>query len=130
MCFGSVKAPKIVYQGPSAEEIQFQRQQLETYSQQSAAQQEQMTKQLQQQIEQANRDAETQRQQLEREQAQAAADMAAQQQGAYAATATQTDPVDAQVTETVKPKKKPGSSLQIGQGSVATAAGTGLNIGV
>jgi hypothetical protein len=130
MCFGGTKAPQIVYTGPSAEDVAAQRQQLEVYQQQSAAQQQQFAQSLQQQIEQANRQAEEQRKQLEQEQQLAMSELSAQQQGAYAASATLSEPVSAQVTEAIQPKKKPKASLKIAQGSMVTTEGAGLNIGV
>ena len=80
MCLGGTKAPQIVYSGPSAEDIAGQNASLQTYMQQSAAQQEQFASSLQKQIEQTNTQAAEQRQKLEQERAAAAADMAAQQQ--------------------------------------------------
>lgn len=131
MCFGRPSAPVIQYQGPSQADIDRQNRQLQLYMQQSAQQQQQFASSLQQQIDQANAAAEAQRRQLEQERQAATASMAAQQQSGYAvATATQTDPVNAQVTETVQPKKNPRNTLQIAPGSVAAAAGTGINIGV
>jgi hypothetical protein len=130
MCFGGTSAPQIVYSGPSAADIEAQSQQLQQYKQQSAAQQEQFAAGLRQQIAQTNAQAESQRQQLERERAAAAADMAAQQQAAYSVTTADADPVLAQTTQASAPKKKPQSSLKISAGSVATTAGSGLNIGV
>jgi hypothetical protein len=131
MCFGRPSAPVIQYQGPDPKDVERQNQQLQLYMQQSAQQQEQFATSLQQQIDQANAAAEAQRRQLDQERQAAAASMAAQQQSGYAAaTATQTDPIGAQVTETVQPKKNPRNSLRIAPGSVASAAGTGINIGV
>jgi hypothetical protein len=130
MCFGGTSAPQIVYTGPSAQDIERQNQQLQLYMEQSASQQQQFASSLQQQIDQANQQAEAQRSQLEREQQAAMSEMAAQQQGAYAASATLSEPVSAQTTETIQPKKKPTASLKIAQGSMATTEGAGFNIGV
>jgi hypothetical protein len=130
MCFGGTKAPQIVYSGPSAADIEAQNQQLQQYTQQSAAQQEQFAASLRQQIDQTNTQAEQQRQQLERERQSAAADMAAQQQAGYSVTTAEADPVLAQTTQSFAPKKKPQSSLKISAGSVESTAGSGLNIGV
>ena len=85
MCLGGTKAPQIVYSGPSAEDIAGQNASLQTYMQQSAAQQEQFASSLQKQIEQTNTQAAEQRQKLEQERAAAAADMAAQQEAAQPA---------------------------------------------
>lgn len=130
MCFGGTSAPQIVYTGPSAADIEAQNASLQTYMQQSAAQQQQFASSLQQQIDQTNAQAAEQRQRLEQERATAAADMAAQQQAAYSVTTAEADPVLAQTTQAPAPKKKPQSSLKIAAGSVASTAGSGLNIGV
>ena len=51
MCFGSQpQAPEIVYRGPSQAELDANNRSLETYRQQSMAQQQQFATQLQQQI--------------------------------------------------------------------------------
>ena len=57
-------------------------------------------------------------------------EMAAQQQGAYAASVTMSEPVSAQETKLAEPKKKPQATLKIAPGSVAMTDGAGLNIGV
>lgn len=130
MCFGGSSAPQIVYSGPSAQDIEQQNQQLQLYMQQSATQQQQFAQSLQQQIDEANAESERQRQQLDRERQAASADMTAQQQSAYAVTATTTEPVGAMTTEAPKVKEKRRDTLRITPGSVQTTAGTGLNIGV
>lgn len=132
MCFGArPQAPQIVYQGPSEADIAANRAAMETYRQQSAAQQEQFAAQLQQQIDRANAQMEEQRSRLQSEEQAAMAEMAAQQQGAYAATATQSEPVGAAMTTTAaKPKEKARSSLKISPGATAATSGAGLNIGV
>lgn len=131
MCFGSApQIPQIVYQGPSQADIDRNNAALETYRRQSMAQQEQFATALQEQINQANQQAADQRQRLEQEQQAAMSEVAAQQQGAYSVTATESKPVNAQVTTAAKPKEKMRSSLKIAPGSTAASAGTGINIGV
>jgi len=131
MCFGSApQAPQIVYQGPSAEDIERNRMALEQYRQQSTAQQEAFAQQLQQQIDRANAQMEEQRNRLAQEEQAAMADMAARQTATYAVTATQSEPVAAQTTTTVKPKEKRRSGLKITPGATAASSGSGLNIGV
>ena len=68
---------------------------------------------------------------------QAAADKAAAaaagqltQSGAYQVGTVESEPVNAEETKAITEKKKPKSTLKIGQNTVAAAAGTGLNIGV
>ena len=142
MCFGSApQAPEIRYVGPSESDIAANNAALETYRQQSMAQQQQFADALQKQIDQANTQAEAQRKRLEEEKLTAAAELeaqrvgaaaetAAQRQAAYAVTTTMTEPTNAQTTEAPKPKDKNKSTLKIAPGAKAMSAGTGLNIGV
>lgn len=131
MCIGSApQAPQIVYQGPSQADIDRNNAALETYRQQSMAQQQQFATALQAQIDEANQLAADQRQRLEQEQQAAMSEVAAQQQGAYSVTATESEPVNAQLTTAAKPKEKRRSSLKIAPGATAASAGTGINIGV
>lgn len=131
MCFGSSpQAPQIVYQGPSAEEIERNRMALEQYRQQSMTQQKAFADQLQQQIDQANTQMGKERTRLAQEEQAAMADMAARQTGAYAVTATQSEPMAAETTTAAKPKEKTRNSLKIGRGAMAASSGAGLNIGV
>lgn len=130
MCIGGTSQPQIVYSGPSAADIEAQRQQLQQYKEQSTTQQEQFAAGLQRQIDATNTQAQQQREQLERERTAAAAGMAAQQQASYSVTTAEADPALAQTTQAAAPKKKPKSSLSITSGSVESTAGSGLNIGV
>ena len=132
MCFGSPKAPNIVYQGPSDADIARNEAQLETYRQQSLDQQRNFEAQLQRQINEANTRAEETRTRMEEQRAAALAQQAAQQTAAIAATTTQTDAGDAaQVTTAIKKKKDPKkSSLKIASGATRQTSGTGLNVGV
>jgi hypothetical protein len=54
MCFGSPKAPQIIYSGPSSEDIAAQNASLQTFMEQSAQQQQTFASALQQQIDAAN----------------------------------------------------------------------------
>ena len=131
MCFGSApQAPQIVYQGPSQEDINRNNAALEQYRQQSMTQQQEFAASLQQQIDRANTQMAEQKARLEQEQQAAMSEIAAQRQGAYAVTATQSEPVAAQVTTAAKPKEKSKSSLKITPGATAATTGTGINIGV
>jgi hypothetical protein len=131
MCFFSQpQAPQIVYQGPSQADIDANNAALETYRQQSTAQQQQFSASLQKQIDEANAMAEKQRMQLEQERAQATAEMAAQQQAAYAVMTTAAEPQGALTTEPVRAKDKTKGTLKIAPGATAMSQGTGLNIGV
>ena len=90
MCFG-VKAPKIVYSGPSQEDIDANQASLDAFQQQITSQQDQFQTQLQQQIDQANQDTADLQARLAKEATAAAAAAAAQQTEAYATTVQQTD---------------------------------------
>lgn len=67
MCFfqPAPQAPQIVYQGPSQADIDANNKALDTYRQQSVAQQQQFSAALQKQIDEANAQAASQRKQLE-----------------------------------------------------------------
>jgi hypothetical protein len=130
MCFGGTSAPQIVYTGPGAQDIERQNEQLQLYMQQSAAQQQQFASSLQQQIDFANSKADQQRALLDQERQAGLADVAAQRQAAYSVTSVESQPAEAQTTQTVEPKKKPNESLKIAAGSVAAMPGSGFNIGV
>jgi hypothetical protein len=128
MCIGGTSQPQIVYSGPSAEEAEAQRQQLQQYQRESAAQQEQLAAELKKQIDQINAQAEQQRQQLEGERA--AAGTVAQRQASYSVTSAEADPALVQTTQAAAPKKRPKPSLGISSGSVESTAGSGLNIAI
>ena len=130
MCMGSPKAPQIVYQGPSAEDLAAGQASMDQYRQQMADQQEIFKAQLQAQIDKANQDSADLKIKLDQESAAAAAAAAAQQAGSYAVTATQSAASGAQTTAAVTKKQKPKSSLKISTGGTAATAGTGLNIGI
>ena len=79
MCFGSKpQAPTIVYQGPSQGDVDANRQALESYRQQSLAQQQSFSQQLQKQIDDANAQANTQRKALEQSRAEGASGLTSQ----------------------------------------------------
>ena len=132
MCFGgSPKAPNIVYQGPSEEDIAANKAQLDAFEAQSLRQQEDFASALQVQIDEANAKAEETRQRIEDERAASMANLGAQQTSAYAISTQDIAPEDAKVTKPIKKKKdERKSSLKISTGSVAQKAGTGLNVGV
>lgn len=60
----------------------------------------------------------------------AASENAAMVQNSYGVNTAQVTPANAQVTKPVVSKKPEKESLKIAAGSVATTAGSGLNIGV
>ena len=130
MCMGGAKAPNIVYQGPSQEDIAANQAALDQYKSQMAEQQNAFKTQLQQQIDAANAETAAIKNKFDQEAAAASAAAAAQQAGSYAVTATQSETSGAQTTAAVTKKEKPKSSLRISTGELASTAGTGLNIGV
>jgi len=131
MCFGSPKAPNIVYQGPSEEEIAANQASLDAFQQQMQTQQEAFQTQLQSQIDAANAQTAQLQEQLGNEQAAAAAAAAAQQASTYATTTQQAEvPETAQTTAAKAKKKKPVKTLKINKSLMAASEGAGLNIGV
>jgi len=132
MCFfDSPKAPDIVYQGPSEEDIAANKAQLEAFEAASLKQQEDFASALQVQIDEANTKAEQTRQRIEDERAASLANIGAQQTSAYAINTKDIKPENAKVTKPIKKKKdERKSTLKISTGSVAQKAGTGLNVGV
>ena len=143
MCMGGAKAPQVVYQGPSQEQIAAQQASLDQYRTQMNEQQNAFKSQLQQQIDAANAETATIRSRYEKELAASAATTAApvstanaqaatQQMGVYAVTASTSDavPTGAQTTAAVTKKDKPNKSLKISTGGTKAAAGAGLNLGV
>jgi hypothetical protein len=132
MCFfDSPKAPNIVYQGPSEEDIAANQAQLEAFQTASLKQQEDFASALQVQIDEANARADQTRQRIEDERAASMAELGAQQTSAYAINTKDITPENAKVTKPIKKKKdERKSTLKISTGSVAQKAGTGLNVGV
>ena len=132
MCFGgSPSAPEVVYSGPSEGDIQRNRDALATYQGQMEKQQADFQSQLQMQIDQANQETADLQKRYENEASAAAAASAAQQTGAYAVTASQSDvPQAAQTTVANTKKKNPQTNLRISRAAVPATEGAGLNIGV
>ena len=128
MCFGA-KAPNIVYQGPSQEDIDANQASLDLFQQQISDQQSQFQTQLQQQIDQANQDTADLQERLANEATAAAAAAAAQQNTAYATTVQETEMPKGAQTTAARTKKKTGTkTLKIGKAAAPASAGAGLNI--
>ena len=128
MCFGA-KAPNIVYQGPSQEDIDANQASLDAFQQQISEQQAQFQTQLQQQIDQANQDTADLQERLANEATAAAAAAAAQQTAAYATTVQETEMPEGAQTTAARTKKKTGTkTLKIGKAAAPASAGAGLNI--
>ena len=131
MCFGSVKTPEIVYQGPSQEDIDANNKALEDFRAETEASNQLFLDNMQTQIDKANTEMEELQSQFAAEQSAAQSAAAAMQTEAYATTASMTDfPEGAQTTETIKKKKLPKSTLKIARNALPSSGGTGLNMGV
>lgn len=129
MCFGSPKAPKVVYQGPSDADIAAQQASLDAFAQQTQESNQLFLDNMQAQIDKSNQEMAALESRLAAETAAANAAAAAQQTEAYATTASMTDiPENAQTTEAIKKKDKPKSTLKITKNALPTAGGTGLNL--
>lgn len=129
MCTSSPKAPEVIYQGPSQEEMDAQNQQLEMARQQMEQSSQRLQSQLDQQIAAANTESERFRASLAEQVAARAAESVPA--GPYATTTAAAAPLSgtAMTTEPIKPKKKAAAGLTIAPAGVAAAAGAGLNIG-
>ncbi len=121
MCMAQPRAPRIVQQGPSQQDMAAYQQQLAAYQQQAELQSTAFRDQLQQQIDAVA--AQTQ------QAAAMAANPPAAVQGSYGVTTAQAQAANPQVTETMEQRKVQRSNLRIAQAATATTAGAGLNIG-
>lgn len=131
MCFGAPRAPEIVYQGPSQEDIDANNAALEQFKTDTETSNQAFMTQMQTQIDAANAEMAAMEEKFANEQAAAQAAAAAMQTEAYATTASMTEiPEGAQTTETIKKKKLPKSTLKIARNALPSSGGTGLNIGV
>ena len=135
MCFGNrPKAPEIKYVGPSQEDLDANRQRIDTFIENSRIANENFANSLQTQIDTANTNAQTLRESLEADRKAGAAQLANMpiNKPTYSVTTTQSDPVNAQVTEMIKKKKKDDNkgTLKVNRGGTATSAGSTLNLGV
>ena len=136
MCniFGSPKAPEIKYVGPSQETLDANQLKIDNFIENSRIANENFANSLQAQIDTANTNAQTLRASLEAERAAAQAQLANMpiNKPTYSVTTTQSEPVNAQVTEAIKKKKKDDNkgTLKVNQGGASNAAGSTLNLGV
>ena len=134
MCFGSVKQPKIEYVGPSQETLDENQRRIDEYIASSTATNLEFTKTLQAQIDAATKSAESTRKQLEEDKLAAQTQLAnmPETQATYAVTTTQSDPVNAKVTQKINPKKKDDNkgTLKVNRGGTANTAGSTINLGV
>ena len=136
MCniFSKPKAPEIKYVGPSQEDLDANQQKIDDYIAASTATNEAFQASLQTSIDNANAAAQTMADELAADRAAAAAALADMpiNNPTYSVTTTQSDPVNAQATESIKKKKKDDNkgTLKVAQGGTANTAGSTLNLGV
>ncbi len=136
MCniFSSPKAPEIKYVGPSQEDLDANQLKIDNFIENSRIANENFANSLQAQIDTANTNAQTLRDSLAADRAAAQAQLANMpiNKPTYSVTTTQSDPVNAQVTESIKKKKKDDNkgTLKVAQGGTANTAGSTLNLGV
>ena len=136
MCniFSRPKAPEIKYVGPSQETLDDNQAKIDTFIENSRIANENFANSLQAQIDTANTNAQTLRDSLAADRAAAAAQLANMpiNKPTYSVTTTQSEPVNAQVTEAIKKKKKDDNkgTLKVAQGGTANTAGSTLNLGV
>ena len=133
MCGGGrAQSPKVEYVGPSEEDIARQEEALQTYRDQSEAQQAAFSAQLQQQMD----DAELRNQQLvaqyQTRQAEQANMQAARAASAYTVTTQAAKaPTTAQTTTTAAtPKKNQKRNLKISGAGASNAGGAGVNLSI
>lgn len=134
MCFGSPKMPEIKYVGPSQETLDDNQSRIDDYIASSTATNLEFTKTLQAQIDAASQSADATRKQLEADKLAAQTQLAnmPDTQATYAVTTTQSDPVNAKVTQKINPKKKDDNkgTLKVSRGGTANQAGSTINLGV
>ena len=136
MCniFSSPKAPEIKYVGPSQEDLDANQLKIDNFIENSRIANENFANSLQAQIDTANTNAQTLRDSLAADRAAAQAQLSNMpiNKPTYSVTTTQSDPVNAQVTESIKKKKKDDNkgTLKVAQGGTANTAGSTLNLGV
>tara|TARA_B100001094_G_C18086205_1_gene747875 strand:- start:658 stop:1047 length:390 start_codon:yes stop_codon:yes gene_type:complete len=129
MCFGKPKAPAIVYQGPSEQDIADQRQILGDYT----ATSEKNTLAFQNTINEQIATAQSSTDKLLKEmsaQSGAGVDNIVNDTPYAITTEDNVTPEDAQTTAKISKKKKKPSTLKISAGGLSASTGTGVNYGV
>tara|TARA_R100001594_G_scaffold108650_1_gene143384 strand:+ start:97 stop:495 length:399 start_codon:yes stop_codon:yes gene_type:complete len=132
MCFGSPKAPNIVYQGPSAEDVAASTAALEDFKTTTAANTKTFQDSINAQITAAQASTQSLMDQLADTQANSGAGVDNIINDAPYAVVTEDNvtPEDAQTTAAISKKKKKPSTLKIATGGLSASAGTGVNYGV
>jgi len=133
MClFKAPKAPEIVYQGPSAEDVAASNQALQDFQDTTAANTAAFQTSINEQITAAQASTQTLMDQLADTQANSGAGVENIINDAPYAVVTEDNvtPEDAQTTAAISKKKKKPSTLKIATGGLSASAGTGVNYGV
>ena len=133
MClFSAPKAPEIVYQGPSDEDVAASTAALEDFKTTTAANTAAFQTSINEQITAAQASTQTLMDQLADTQANSGAGVDNIINDAPYAVTTEDNvtPEDAQTTAAISKKKKKPSTLKIATGGLSASAGTGVNYGV
>ena len=132
MCFGSPKAPNIVYQGPSDEDVAASTAALEAFKATTAANTKTFQDSINAQITAAQESTASLMASLADTKATSGAGVENIINDAPYAVVTEDNvtPEDAQTTEKISKKKKKPSTLKISAGGLSASSGTGVNYGV
>ncbi len=133
MClFSAPKAPEIVYQDPSAEDVAASNQALQDFKDTTAANTAAFQTSINEQIAAAQASTQTLMDQLADTQANSGAGVDNIINDAPYAVVTEDNvtPEDAQTTQQITKKNKKPSTLKIATGGLSASAGTGVNYGV
>ena len=132
MCFGKPKAPNIVYQGPSADDVAASNAALDAFRTTTAANTKTFQDSINTQITAAQESTASLMEQLTSTQANSGAGVENIVNDAPYAITTEDNvtPEDAQTTAKISKKKKKPSTLKISAGGLSASTGTGVNYGV
>ena len=132
MCFGKPKAPNIVYQGPSADDVAASNAALDAFRTTTAANTKTFQDSINTQITAAQESTASLMAQLTSTQANSGAGVENIVNDAPYAVVTEDNvtPEDAQTTAAISKKKKKPSTLKISAGGLSASTGTGVNYGV
>ena len=129
MCFATPKAPNIVYQGPSAEDVAASNAALDAFRTTTAANTKAFQDSINTQITAAQDSTQALMDQLADTQA-AGVDNIVNDAPYAVTTDDNVTPEDAQTTQQIKKKNKKPSTLKISTGGLSASTGTGVNYGV
>tara|TARA_B100001250_G_C19728276_1_gene757144 strand:+ start:441 stop:830 length:390 start_codon:yes stop_codon:yes gene_type:complete len=129
MCFGKPKAPNIVYQGPSADDVAASNTALDEFRATTAANTAAFQTSINNQITAAQTSTQSLMDQLADTKA-AGVDNIVNDAPYAVTTEDNVTPEDAQTTAAISKKKKKPSTLKISAGGLSASTGTGVNYGV